>query len=156
MDYVIRPLTVADEPLLWEMLYHGVHPVEGEPAPSRDIIRQPEFARHVEDWGRAGDTGFVAHDPDGKQPLGAAWFRLPSGTAGEKEPTPELAFAVRRGHRRHGIGAALLTQLVKANPQNSSVSISAPASNPAVRLYERFGFKVVQERPNSVTMRREV
>src|SRR5436190_5376621 len=105
MDYVIRALTVADEPLLWAMLYHGVQLVEGEPAPSRDIIRQPEFARHVEGWGRAGDTGFVAHDTEGsKQPLGAAWFRLPSGTVSEKEPTPELAFAVKRGHRRHGIG----------------------------------------------------
>ena len=51
---------------------------------------------------------------------------------------------------------ALLTQLVKENPQNSSVSIRASAKNPAVRLYERFGFKVVQQSEQAVTMSRKV
>jgi len=55
-----------------------------------------------------------------------------------------------------GLGAALLTQLVKANPQHSAISISAPANNPAVRLYERFGFKIVQQSPDAVRMRREI
>jgi ribosomal protein S18 acetylase RimI-like enzyme len=63
---------------------------------------------------------------------------------------------VKSGHRKRGIGAALLTQLVKANPQYSSVSISAPPNNPTVRLYERFGFKIVQQSDRAVTMRREV
>jgi GNAT superfamily N-acetyltransferase len=105
MDYVIRPLTIADEPILWEMV----------------------------------------------------WLRLPIGEHEDnEEQTPELAFAVKSGHRRHGIGAALLTQLVKANPQHSAISISAPANNPTVRLYERFGFKIVHESPAAVTMRRNL
>jgi ribosomal protein S18 acetylase RimI-like enzyme len=157
MDYVIRPLTAADEPILWEMLYQALQTSEG--APPRDIVRRPEFARYVEGWGRAGDTGFVACDAEKKDELlGAVWFRSPTAerTGDETEATPELAFAVKPGHRRHGIGAALLTQLVKANPQHSAISIHAPANNPAVRLYERFGFKVVQQSEGSVTMRRDV
>jgi len=154
MDYVIHPLTAADEPILWEMLYQALR--TSEDAPPREIVRQPEYARHVEGWGRVGDTGFVAYDAEKKDELlGAAWFRLPPGEAAE-EATPELAFAVKSGHRKRGIGAALLTQLVKANPQNSAVSISAPANNPAVRLYERFGFKIVQQSDRAVTMRREI
>ena len=74
----------------------------------------------------------------------------------ESEITPELAFTVKPGLRRRGIGAALLTQLVKANPQYSAISIPAPANNPAVRLYEKFGFKIVQQSEGAVTMRREV
>ena len=150
MDYVIRPLTPADEPILWEMLYQALQKAEGETAPSRDIVRQPEFARYVEDWGRTGDTGFVAHDADG-QLLGAVWFRSPIGGA-----TPELAFAVKPGHRKHGIGAGLLTQWVRANPEQSEISLRVSASNPAVRLYERFGFKVAEQGENAVTMRREI
>jgi ribosomal protein S18 acetylase RimI-like enzyme len=150
MDYVIRPLTSADEPILWEMLYLGLQTAEGEAAPSRDIVRRPELARYVEDWGRAGDAGFVAHDPDENKLLGAVWLRSSIGDA-----TPELAFAVKPSHRRHGIGAALLTQWVRANPQQSAISLRVAASNPAVRLYERFGFKVVQQSDESVTMRRE-
>jgi ribosomal protein S18 acetylase RimI-like enzyme len=155
MDYVIRPLTAADEPILWEMLYQALQTSEG--APPRDIVRQPQFARHAEGWGRAGDTGFVAYDAKQKDKLlGAVWLRLATGDQRDAtKAAPELAFAVKSGLRRRGIGAALLTQLVKATPQQSTISISAPANNPAVRLYERFGFKIVRQGERDVTMRRE-
>lgn len=154
MDYVIRPLTSADEPILWEMLYQALR--TSQDAPPRDIVRQHEYARHVEGWGRAGDTGFVAFDAEQKDELlGAVWFRLSSSERAE-QATPELAFAVTSGHRKRGIGAALLTQLVKANPQYTAVSISASANNPAVRLYERFGFKIVQQSERAVTLQREI
>ena len=153
MDYVIHPLTAADEAVLWEMLYQALRTSAETP---RDIVRQPEYARHVEGWGRPGDTGFVAYDAEKKDELlGAAWFRLP-GDATEKEPTPELAFAVKSGHRKRGIGAALLTQLMKANPHYSAVSIATSANNPVVRLYDRFGFKIVQQSEHAVTLRREI
>jgi len=155
MDYVIRPLTAADEPILWEMLYQALQTSEG--APPRDIVWQPQFARHAEGWGRAGDIGFVAYDAKQKDELlGAVWLRLATGDQrDDTKATPELAFAVKSGLRRRGIGAALLTQLVKASPQLSTISISAPANNPAVRLYERFGFKIVRQGERDVTMRRE-
>ena len=154
MDYVIQPLTPADEPVLWEMLYQALRTQQD--APPREIVRQPEYARHVEGWGRAGDTGFVAYDAEKRDELlGAVWLRLPPNES-EAEATPELAFAVKSGHRKRGIGAALLTQLVKANPQCNAVSMRATANNPAVRLYERFGFKIVQQSDQAVTMRREI
>ncbi len=150
MDYAIRPLTAEDEPVLWEMLYQALHTSEG--APPRDTIKRPEFARYVKGWGRTGDAGFAMHDAGDGELLGAVWIRLLSNEPGA---TPALAFAVKPGLRRRGIGAVLLTHLVKANPQHSIISISASASNPAVRLYERFGFKIVQESAEGITMRRE-
>ena len=150
MDYVIRPLTDADQPILWELLFLALHDPANEAAPQRDIINRPEFSRYVEDWGREGDRGFVAHDVATQDLLGGVWFRPPSGPA-----TPQLAFAVAPGHRRRGIGAALLTQWVRANPEQSEVSLRVSASHPAARLYERFGFKVAHEADGSVTMRRD-
>jgi ribosomal protein S18 acetylase RimI-like enzyme len=150
MDYIIRPLTSADESLLREMLYQALS--TSEAPPPRDILKRPEFARYVEAWGRAGDGGFVARDAKNNEFLGAVWTRFFSR---ERDAIPELAFVVKTGHRRRGIGAALLTQLVKANPNQSTISVRAPKNNPAVHLYERFGFKVVRETPDSVTMRRE-
>ena len=156
MDYVIRPLTAADEPLLWEMLYQGIYTV-GRESPSPDVVHQPEFSRYVSDWGRTGDSGFVAHDPGQPKPLGAVWFRYPQQqSANHGGAVPELAFAVRSEHRRRGIGAALLTYLVKANPECSAVAIPVLPDNPAVRLYERFGFKVVDQGTHSVLMRRDI
>jgi ribosomal protein S18 acetylase RimI-like enzyme len=154
MDYVIRPLTETDQQILWDMLYQALQTSEG--APSRDILKQPEYARYVEGWGRAGDTGFVVSDKSSKEVLGAVWYRVP--LAGDERPSdiPELAFAVKPGQRKRGIGAALLTQLVKTNPHHSAISIRAAANNPAVRLYERFGFQIVSDTAGTVTMRREI
>jgi len=157
MDYVIRPLTPADESLLWDMLYQGILASGRHSAPSPDITHKPEFAHHVEEWGRPGDKGFVAHDRDGGKPLGAVWCRSPQNhTGAADQPIPQLAFAVRSEHRRQGIGAALLTHLVKADPECSAITIPVARDNPAVRLYERFGFKVVEQKPHSVLMRRDI
>src|SRR5204862_150928 len=56
MDYVIRQLPIEDELTLWEMLYHGLSSPGKKQLPPREIVRRPEFARHVEGWGRSGDT----------------------------------------------------------------------------------------------------
>src|ERR1041384_5129808 len=116
MDYVIRPLTETDQQILWDMLYQALQTSEG--APSRDILQRPEYARYVEGWGRPGDTGFVVSDKYDGEVLGAVWYRVPmaegQGHSEESELPPELAFAVKSGQRKRGLGAALLTQLVKA------------------------------------------
>jgi len=150
MDYTIRPLTAGDEPILWEMLYQALHTSEG--GPPREVLRQPEFARYVEGWGRATDSGFIASDAKTGEVLGAVWIRRLSD---QPEAPSDLAFGVKPGLRRRGIGAALLTQLVKTCPEQSTISIHASANNPAVRLYERFGFKIVKQGEGGVTMRRE-
>lgn len=150
MEYVIRPLTAEDEPIIWQMLYMALQAPENTTAPPPEIVRQPEYARYVEHWGREGDRGFVAHDQSDHAVLGAVWFRAP-----EEGKTPELAFAVRPGYRKQGIGAALLTQWVRANPEQGEISLRVRPTSPAVRLYERFGFKVAQEGDHAVTMRRD-
>jgi GNAT superfamily N-acetyltransferase len=152
MDYEIRPLLAKDEPILREMVYQGLSSV-GNHQPSREILQRPEFSHYTESWGREGDTGFVAHDKKDGSVLGAAWLRRPID---EPNAPPELAFAVKLGHRRHGIGTALLTQLVRANPDESTISVSLVAGKPVLRLYERFGFKVAEQGPNSIVMQRHV
>jgi len=153
MDYAIRQLTAKDELILWEMLYQGLASPEKNELPARDIVHRPEFAHYVEGWGRAGDTGFVAHNKKDGILLGAVWLRK---MIDKTDSPPELAFVVTPEHRRHGIGTALLTQLVRANPEESTISLSFVAGRPLLRLYERFGFKVVNAQPNAVVMHREV
>ncbi|MGH8093083.1 MAG: GNAT family N-acetyltransferase [Chthoniobacterales bacterium] len=150
-DYDLRPLTASDEPILWEMLYTGLRPAGGE-EPPREIVRRPEYARYVEGWGRPGDTGFIAHDRDEKLPLGAVWLREPP----EKATPPELAFVVKPGHRQHGIGASLLTQIMRANPQLSAIALRMGANSPAVRLFGRFGFEIVSQGDQAIVMQRAI
>ena len=134
MEYEIRPLLAKDEPILREMVYQGLSSV-GNHQPSREILQLPEFA----------------HDKKDGSVLGAVWLRKPID---KPDAPPELAFAVKPGHRRHGIGTALLTQLVRANPHESTISVSLVAGKPVLRLYERFGFKIAEEGSNAIVMRR--
>jgi GNAT superfamily N-acetyltransferase len=153
MDYAIRQLTAKDELILWEMLYQGLASPEKKELPARDIVHRPEFAHYVEGWGRAGDAGFVAHNKKDGILLGAVWLRK---MIDKTDSPPELALVVTREHRKHGIGTALLTQLVRANPGESTILLSFVAGKPVLRLYERFGFKVVKAQPHAVVMHREV
>jgi ribosomal protein S18 acetylase RimI-like enzyme len=153
MDYVIRQLTSEDEPILWEILYEGLSSPGKKELPAREIIHRPEFARYVEGWGRTGDTGFVAHNPKDGMLVGAVWLRKPIG---KPDAPPELALVVKPEHRKRGIGTALLTQLVRANPEQSTISLSFVAGKPVLLLYERFGFKVVEAKPDAVVMQRAV
>src|ERR1043166_4685531 len=154
MDYAIRPLGTEDEPILWEMVYQGISSGEKDALP-RDIVQRPEFAGYVQGWGRDGDTGFVAHDKKDGSLIGAVWLRKRGDKNGDAPR--ELAFVVKAGHRGHGIGSALLTHLVRSNPDVSTISISLTAgkARKLSGLYERFGFKTVEEKPNSIVMRRE-
>jgi len=156
MNFIIRPLTSDDEALLWDMLYYALQ--TGPEAPARETMRQPQLARYVEGWGREGDRGFVAHDSGTGEVLGAAWLRLPfgehKGYGFVDQATPELAFAVHPEHRKHGIATALLTHLVRSTPDEAAISISEAAGNPARRLYERFGFRVVQQSDGAIKMQR--
>jgi len=153
-DYLLRPLTDQDEAILWDMLYLALSPESGE-VPPPNIVHRPEYERFVESWGRPGDRGFVALEKAGRALLGAVWLRA----QGENDPadaTPELAFVVKPGHRQRGIGASLLTQFVRANPNLDSIALRVGANSPAARLMERFGFEVATQSDKAVVMRRHV
>src|SRR4029450_4799137 len=102
MEYTIRRLTTADEPILREILYQALHTSEG--GPPRDAVKRRELARYVDGWGRPDDAGFVAHDTESGQLLGAVWMRRLSE---QPDAPPDLAFGVKRGLGRGGAGCAL-------------------------------------------------
>ena len=152
--YDLRPLTAEDEAILWEMVYQALSSPEGS-APDREIVHRPEYARYVEGWGGPHDQGFVAHDKEQGMVLGATWLRAPLDVTTNTE-APELALVVRAGHRQHGIGASLLTQLARANPHMTLVSLRLAPGSPAVRLFERFGFEISEQGEHNIVMRRGV
>jgi ribosomal protein S18 acetylase RimI-like enzyme len=159
MNYTIRPLTSEDEPFLWEMLYQAIYVPEGQTAPSREVVHLPELARYVRGWGRADDYGFLASEAATGQPVGAVWLRLlgseDKGYGYVDDDTPELSVAVLPEHRGQGIGAQLLTYLFASACGHLPISLSFSAGNPALRLYERFGFEVVSKSAGSLTMKRD-
>ena len=55
MNYTVRALTVADEPIVWEMLRYASHE-----SSVKSVRQQPALARYASGWGRIGDLGCIA------------------------------------------------------------------------------------------------
>jgi ribosomal protein S18 acetylase RimI-like enzyme len=161
MDFFIRPLTKADEPFLWEMLYQALFVPPGHPPFPRELVRRPEISVYVDGWGREDDLGVVAFHAGMQEPIGAAWVRLLTG--GKRgygwvdDQTPELTIAVLPEHRGNGIGTQLLSQLLElAHTRCRAFSLSVSRENPARRLYERAGFETVTRDEHSLTMKKDL
>ncbi|HLO84562.1 MAG TPA: GNAT family N-acetyltransferase [Nostocaceae cyanobacterium] len=146
--YIIRPITLTDENFLWQMLYEAAH-LSAENKTIQDAMNHPELRKYVENWGQKSDLGFVAALAKNYQPVGAAWLRLFTGNNQGygyiNDQIPELAIAVLPEYRNQGIGTQLLTHLINAAKTNyPAISLSSRSSNPALNLYQRFGWQVIE------------
>ena len=155
MTFAIRPLTPADEPFLWDMLYQALYVPEGHPPFPREMVHEPEIRRYAQGWGQSTDIGVMALDDE--RPVGAAWLRLlignNKGFGYVDENTPELSIAVLPEYRAKGVGSNLLVRLVEmAKAHYSAMCLSVSSENPAQRLYQRLGFEVVGENGSSLKM----
>ena len=151
--YRIRPATGADQEFISDMQYEAFFVPPGEPPFPRSILDEPHIVKyHVEFGAHRGDAGVIAETPDDR-PVGAAWVRLVEGYGFVSADTPELGIAVVEDVRGSGIGTALLAALLELVPR---CSLSVDTRNPAVRLYERAGFRTVRtEGEHSAVMLRE-
>ena len=154
---VCRTATAADVPFLWAMLLRASREDEDPSATVERAMTSPGLVRYVAGWGRPGDLGVIASV--GGVDVGAAWARLLVGDerhspAFVDEATPELAIAVAAGFEGRGIGSALLrTLLDQLRGRAGAVTLNARDDNPAIALYERFGFVPIGEIVNRVGTR---
>ena len=151
MTYSFRRVRVDDVDFLWEMLYHASYAADEGVAEADALHEHAVLARYVEGWGRPSDLGVVAVEDGIGERIGAAWLRLLTGEAKGfgyvDDETPELAIAVVPAHRGRGVGERLLAELLDAARGTfGAVSLSVRANNPALRLYERMGFRTVSGR----------
>ena len=157
MVFDIVHLTKKYQAFQREMLYQAVYVPEGADPPDKSILTDPSVAIYIQNWGKDGDTGFIAVDQQTRCKLGAAWFRLFSeqnkGYGFINKETPELVLAVLPECRGRGIGTLLLKRLLQAaESAYNAISLSVSAENPAKRLYERFGFHMIDKTDDSLTM----
>jgi GNAT superfamily N-acetyltransferase len=152
----LRPVSAADLTFLAEMTLLAAFP----PGPLPEgAAGMPRVTQWLEDWGRPGDAGVIAWH-DGER-LGAAWCRVLADVLArdaEGLPFPELAIAVAPEHQARGLGALLLDGLARAASDvgHNAVALTVSAKNPAVRLYERAGFHLVDRDGDRLTMVRSL
>jgi len=160
MDVRIKPLSKTDQSFLSEMLYLALFvPAGHEPLP-REIIQHPDLVKYYQNWGKENDLGFIAFDARSNEKLGAIWIRQfkseNKGYGYINDHTPELSISVIPSLRGQGIGSLLMNALLdKVKNKYKAISLSVSVTNPAVRLYSRFGFKIVSEVKDAITMKKE-
>lgn len=64
MNYTIRELKENEQNILADFLYEAIYVPEGEKAPAKNIIEQPELQVYISDWGKEDDYCLVAEAND--------------------------------------------------------------------------------------------
>ena len=151
---MIRRAGQQDVRFLRDMLHHAFYWREAGSAEE-----EPTY-RYVYNWGRPGDAGVIALDEG--FPVGAAWYRLfeadNPGYGFVDEETPELSIAIVPSKRGTGLGSELLEALLARAREDGheSLTLAVDRGNPAIRLYERFGFDEARTEGSTVVMQAAV
>lgn len=148
----------ADEyGLLREFLYQAIYLPEGTEPPSRSVVDLPELQVYIAGFGtQPGDDCLVA-ETEGTV-VGAVWSRIMEDCGHIDSSTPSLAISLLPGYRGLGIGTQLLNGLLLLLQENGylRVSLSVQKENPALRLYERVGFQILEEKGTEYLMLRDI
>ena len=157
MSVTLRPAAASDADFLVEMLLEAANwDPERPPLGAAQAMAVPELAHYVEGWPRPTDFGVVA-ESEGRR-IGAAWCRhftgADPGYGFVAADVPEVSVAVVADHRGQGLGTLLLDELhARARQRDTrALSLSVERANPAMRLYERLGYRTVTEDTNASTM----
>ena len=153
MNTIIRKIRPEEHDLLREFLYQAIYLPEGMEPPPRSVVDLPELQVYIADFGtRPGDHGLVAEVE--KKVIGAAWCRMMEDYGHIDNGTPSLAISLLPEYRGLGIGTRLLNDLLLLLQEHGYLraSLSVQKGNPALRLYQRTGFRIVAERGTEYLM----
>ena len=146
MDYQIRHMQQDEWPMLADFLYEAIYvPEDYAGEVPRSIIEQDPKCRAAYEGfgGRPDDSAFVATVAD--RLIGACWVRTTDEYGHIDDETPSFSISVREAYRGRGIGIALMTRMLADLRESgyARASLSVQKENPALRLYERLGFRIV-------------
>ncbi len=149
----IRELKSDETDLLRDFLYDAIFIPDGVEPPARDIIEQPELKIYYEDFGTGrADHCIVAED--GGRVIGAVWTRIMNDYGHVDDDTPSFAISLYKKYRGQGIGTWLMKGMLALLKEKGyeRASLAVQKANYAVRMYEKVGFKTVDENAEEYIM----
>lgn len=150
---VLRKLNENETELLKDFLYEAIFIPEGVKPPSREIIEQPELRIYYEDFGTGSADHCIVADDDGRT-IGAVWTRIMNDYGHVDEDTPSFAISLYREYRGQGIGTKLMMEMLTLLRDKGfkRASLAVQKANYAVRMYEKVGFRTVDENEEEYIM----
>lgn len=158
---VVRYERLEKEDFEWmeKLLYECIYVPDTDPRPDFNIVKLPELKKYISDF-KDYEFGFQAVDETTEERVAGVWIKVFTkdnpGYGFYHEDYPELSMAVLPDYRGMGIGTLLFELMLdSAKKYFSGVSLSVDPDNPAMHLYERYGFERCGSRGTSVIMKLE-
>lgn len=132
--------------MLEDFLYEAIFIPEGMEVPPRSVISLPELQTYIKDFGLLKDDFALVAEIE-KQIVGAVWVRIINDYGHIDSSTPSLAISLYKDYRKHGIGIAMMKEMLNLlrNHGYKSISLSVQKANYAAKMYQKLGFKIVNE-----------
>lgn len=149
----IRNIHPQEIPVLDDFLYEAIFIPQGVEPPPRSIIEQDDLQVYVRGFGDDPHDHCLVAEVDGKI-AGAVWVRIMDDYGHVDDQTPSLAISLYKEYRGQGIGTQLLHQMMDLlrKEKYAQVSLSVQKENYALRMYQKAGFKIVEDRGDEVLM----
>ena len=149
----LRELRENEYDLLKIFLYEAIFIPEGVEPPSRDIVEQPDLKLYYEGFGSGEADYCIVADDDGKV-VGAVWTRIMNDYGHVDDDTPSFAISLFKEYRGKGIGTELMKKMLGLLKQNGykRASLAVQKANYAVKMYEKVGFRTIDENSEEYIM----
>ena len=146
MDFDVRHINEREWPLLADFLYEAIYVPQdfaGE-VPRSVIYDDPKCRAAFEGFGTLPDDRAVVATVGGEV-VGACWVRTTDEYGHIDDETPSFSISIRKPFRSQGIGGAMMRAMLDELRAGgyTRASLSVQKENPALRLYERMGFRIV-------------
>jgi ribosomal protein S18 acetylase RimI-like enzyme len=149
----IRELRENETELLKDFLYEAIFIPEGVEPPAREIIKLPELEIYYKDWGTGKADNCLVAEEDGKV-VGVVWTRIMNDYGHVDDDTPSFAISLYKEYRGKGYGTKLMIDMLNLLKSQGyeKASLAVQKANYAVRMYEKVGFKTVDENEEEYIM----
>ena len=146
MDYTVRRIRQDEWPLLEDFLYEAIYVPEGFEGeiPRSVIYDDPKCRAAFEGFGALPDDRAVLAVVN-DEIVGACWVRTTDEYGHIDDETPSFSISLYKPYRGKGMGSAMMRALLSElrGAGYARASLSVQKKNPALRLYERMGFRIV-------------
>ncbi len=153
MQIEARELREDEVGLLKEFLYEAIFIPDGVEAPEKSIVTQPDLALYYDDFGKGQADNCIVAEVDGKV-VGAVWTRIMNDYGHVDDETPSFAISLYKDYRGKGIGTEMMHQMLSLLKTQGyeKASLAVQKANYAVKMYEKVGFKTIDENEEEYIM----
>ena len=149
----LREIRENEYGLLKDFLYEAIYIPEGVEPPAKEIVELPELKLYYEDFGTGRADNCIVADDDGRV-IGAVWTRIMNDYGHVYDDTPSFAISLYKEYRGKGIGTELMRQMLEQLRKDGygKASLAVQKANYAVKMYEKVGFRTVDQNSEEYIM----